>query len=130
MYHSCCLHQATRPTFLFPSTNPVSGCNLSAPLCQPGSIFVDVLAATRTTRTTVPCSSYLFAQSFIPAGSGHWLLSSYSSSFFQSPECTHRTPIGLRTMGLCRFCRNYSNCLDSMPAGPGRNRVESIILAR
>lgn len=112
---------STDPTFLFPSTNPVSECNLWAPLCQPGSIVVDVLTANRTTKTTVPCSSYLSAQytSYLEGDPDFY--SSYTSSFFRSPDCTsYANWIINDGVGSAL---PYPNCMDSMSVGPGQDRV-------
>lgn len=73
------------PNFIRPSINPASGCNLWGPLCQTGLIEVDVITANSTTKTTVPCSYYLSAQTK-SAGTFYPNLD-YLRSFGHSPEC-------------------------------------------
>ena len=91
------------PTFLFPSINQVSECNLWAPLCQPGSIVVDFLTANRTIKTTVTCSSYLSAQYTAYLRGDFDFSSSYQAAFFEV-QIAHRTPIGVSVMGVGLFC--------------------------
>lgn len=83
--------------FIRPSINPVTECNLWGPLCQTGTIVVDVNLTTTTTQTTVPCSVYLSAQATsaqrygwgaIQGEFGYVSPNGYDMSFGRSPECT------------------------------------------
>lgn len=81
------------PSFLRPSINPTPGCDIWGPLCQTGSIVVDVDMKTATTQTTVSCSDYLSAQAqsllLNPARRfGTVQDVGYKRSFLSSPECT------------------------------------------
>lgn len=75
--------------FLRPSINPTPECNLWGPLCQTGTIVVDVKIKSTTTQTTVSCSDYLSAQprTLSPLKYGDDR-SPFKSSFLSSPECT------------------------------------------
>lgn len=75
-----------------PSAIPVSNCNIWVPLCQTGSIVVDINVTTTTRRATEPCSHYLSAQSAFmehvildPSG---WSTYDLYTSLWRSPECT------------------------------------------
>ena len=79
------------PNFIRPSINPSTQCNLWGPLCQTGTIVVDVNLTTTSTSTTVPCSSYLSAQSYSAQPPNHVRpdqYGDYMASFGRSPECT------------------------------------------
>ena len=82
------------PNFIRPSVNPTTGCDIFGPLCQTGTIVVAVNLTSTTTITTVPCSSYLSAQS--ASVNAIYSVNNYDgtgpidylSSFGRSPECT------------------------------------------
>ena len=82
----------TWPHFIMPSENTQS-CDLYGPICQPGSITVAVNVTTAApTITTLACSSYLSAQSYInrDVRYGPNVYSNvppYAKAFGQSPEC-------------------------------------------
>ena len=74
------------PDFIRPSINPSAECNIWGPLCQTGSIAVDVNLTTTSTPTIVACLS---AQSFSAIGNGFRpnQYSDYMQSFGRSPDC-------------------------------------------
>lgn len=80
--------------FIRPSINPVTGCNLWGPLCQTGTITVDVNLTSTTIKTTIPCSVYLSAQATSAQrqhhlrADGFYGPTGYEISFGRSPECT------------------------------------------
>lgn len=89
--------------------------------------MVDVLTANITAKTTVPCSSYLSEQSrsYFEAeyGAENGFFASYSSSFFQSPECTSYAKWIVNGGRGSVF--PYSNCLDSISVDQDRvNELE------
>lgn len=77
-------------SFIRPSVNSVLGCDIFGPLCQTGLIAIEVNLTTAVTTTTMPCSSYLSAQSTYEA----LLIKDnlrdidYMTSFGRSPRCT------------------------------------------
>ena len=82
-------------SFLIPY-NQTQSCDIYGPLCQTGSITVPVSLEAGTTKTALPCSSYLTAQSsylsgFQPRGQpgamfARWPVD-WQSGFGRSPEC-------------------------------------------
>lgn len=76
-------------SFIRPSVNPSSGCDIFGPLCQTGSITVGVNLTTIVTSTTMPCSSYLSAQLAYEAPRIKDNLHDidYMTSFGRSPQC-------------------------------------------
>lgn len=76
-------------SFIRPSVNPVSGCDIFGPLCQTGLIAVGVNLTTTVTTTTIPCSYYLSAQSAYeaPLITDHLRDMDYLTSFGRSPQC-------------------------------------------
>ena len=60
-------------------------CNIYGPICQIGSITVEVNLTTATTSTVLPCSSYLSAQSAYLFGYIYPV--DWNTNFGQSPEC-------------------------------------------
>ena len=81
--------------FIRPPINPVTECNLWGPLCQTGTITVDVNLTSTTIKTTVPCSVYLSAQATsaqqqhsLNADDDLYDPTGYDISFGRSPECT------------------------------------------
>ena len=87
-------HKCSYPGFIRPSENN-QACDLWGPLCQTGTIKVDVNLTSTITPTTVPCSVYLSAQSYSFTTSliQYYYLSTkdtatYLPSFGHSPQCT------------------------------------------
>ena len=82
----------TFPAFLRPSVNPSPECDLWGPMCQTGTIVVDVNLTSTVTPTTVPCSFYLSAQSSSAMSASAASFAQgpldYRSSFGRSPQCT------------------------------------------
>lgn len=83
----------TRPPYIQPTENTQS-CNIYGPLCQTGSITVEVDLTTTTTTTSLACSEYLSAQSEANQevlastsiyASGY--VDGWNRRFGQSPEC-------------------------------------------
>ena len=107
-----------------PPINPVTECNLWGPLCQTGTIVVDVNLTTTTMKTTVPCSVYLSAQATsaqrygwgaIQGWFGYESQNGYDMSFGRSPECTsyahhvqNKIPISLSGCGQNALGTIYS----------------------
>ena len=78
------------PNFIRPSINPSKECDLWGPTCQTGTIVVDVNLTTTVSPTTIPCSSYLTAQSLSaqsPDAYKPYQYSDYMASFGRSPQC-------------------------------------------
>ena len=82
-------------SFLIPY-NQTQTCDIYGPLCQTGSITVPVSRGAETTTTTLPCSSYLTAQSSYISGFqdpdepgaifARWPVD-WQNGFGRSPEC-------------------------------------------
>ncbi|KAM0798562.1 hypothetical protein BDR22DRAFT_974426 [Usnea florida] len=82
-------------SFLIPY-NQSQTCDIYGPLCQTGSITVEVsLSNSQSTTTTLPCSSYLTAQASylnipqegFPDGDFPYFPSEWLTGFGRSPEC-------------------------------------------
>lgn len=70
-------------------------CNIYGPICQTGSITVGINLTITTTTTTLPCSSYLTAQSsylqafnFYPDANKPFWPQEWQAGFGHSPQCT------------------------------------------
>ena len=80
--------------FLIPYNQPQE-CKIFGPICQTGSVTVEVNLTSTTTTTTMPCSSYLTSQSsyisnfnyFPDAIKAYWP-AEWQAGFGHSPECT------------------------------------------
>lgn len=98
-------------SFVIPAKN-TQECNIYGPLCQTGSITVGVDLTSITTTTTLPCSSYLTAQSSylnlanpFPCEIKPFFPDVWKSGFGRSPECTSYAAV-YRNQGNYTF----SNC--------------------
>lgn len=82
-------HSLSFPDFIRPLVNPTEDCNLWGPLCQTGTIEVELNLTTKITTTTVPCSYYLSAQAKSAVRPGYiWANPDYQTSFGHSRECS------------------------------------------
>lgn len=75
--------------------NETQKCNIYGPICQTGSITVGVDLTSTTTTTTLPCSSYLTAQSSylqafnpLPGAIKAFWPQEWKAGFGHSPQCT------------------------------------------
>ncbi|MCJ1261022.1 hypothetical protein MMC22_000886, partial [Lobaria immixta] len=102
-----------QPVFLRPSINPTPECNLWGPLCQTGTVVVDVDMKSTTAKTIISCSDYLSAQarSLYPGHLGS-PDSPYLRSFYSSPECTSYANWFADNN---RPALSYSNCPSNLP---------------
>lgn len=89
----------------------VQTCDIYGPLCQTGSITVAVNLTTGTSRTTLPCSSYLTAQAYHLlldkeyADNGVGIINwpeTWGNNFGRSPQC--------RSFAQFNDTATFSNC--------------------
>lgn len=103
---------ASSPTLALPSRriessfpyNQTQKCNIYGPICQTGSITVGIDLTTTTTTTTLPCSSYLTAQSsylqafnFFPDADKPFWPQEWQAGFGHSPQCTSYAEVWKKT---------------------------------
>lgn len=105
-----------QPLFVMPSINPTPECNLWGPLCQTGTVVVDVDMKSTTTQTTVSCSDFLSAKS---RSLGLFLLGDPGSrSFLSSPECTSYANWAVARQQGNNSVLSYSNCATNLAKPP------------
>lgn len=137
MCNPCTPTSSYYPSFIRPPEIRNTECNLWGPLCQTGSIVVDVNMTKSITQTTIACSYYLSAQAESAAFNNHHENSaSYQLSFGRSPECmSYAKALDVPSGAPAKL--TYSNCgnnasgtllppLSYIPVGLGGLGVQEI----
>lgn len=101
-------------SFIIPY-NQSQECDIYGPICQTGSITVGVDLSSTTTTTTLPCSSYLTAQSSylqgfepFPGAIKPFFPLEWQTGFGRSPECRSYAQAWEKRGGGGEF--TFSNC--------------------